>query len=216
MDNKEAKTDETASLNDQQPDEQDETDIKRPPNAYMLFCMDNREKLLQREPDLTYKSVMNRLGELWKNTPPEEQLPYKEKAQQLQTEFKLKYPDYKYKPRKEKPNRQPTNHLVLPSGITSNEASYLMYLGAQALLLNQKGGPQPGQIPATAAAAAAVNADINDKIKNEPSAIPYPTGEISPSITSLAQSNFSQLQQLQNANMASLQQPPYWNQQPKQ
>ncbi|KAK8866587.1 hypothetical protein M9Y10_009551 [Tritrichomonas musculus] len=131
---------------------------KRPPNAYMLFCNDTREKLLQREPNLNYKTVMTRLGELWNALSKEEKQPYIEKAKQSQAEFKANNPDYKYKPRKPKAAHQATNQLILPNGISNAEASYLMLLGAQTLL-NQKQGQNIGpnnilsQIQPSAAAA---------------------------------------------------------------
>lgn len=131
---------------------------KRPPNSYMLFCNDTREKLLQREPNLNYKTVMTRLGELWNTLLPEEKQPYVEQAKQSQAEFKMKHPDYKYKKRKPKASHQAANQLVLPTGISNAEASYLMLLGAQTLL-NQKQGQNIGgnnilsQIQPSAAAA---------------------------------------------------------------
>ena len=132
--------------------------VKRPPNAYMLFCNDTREKLLMREPNLNYKTVMTRLGELWNELPQEKKQPYIETAKQTQSDFKQKYPDYKYKPRKPKAAHQAANQLILPNGISNAEASYLMLLGAQTLL-NQKQGQNIGgnnilsQIQPSAAAA---------------------------------------------------------------
>lgn len=136
----------------------EDSPIKRPPNSYMLFCNDTREKLLQREPNLNYKTVMTRLGELWKALSKEERQPYVDQAKQSQAEFKLKHPEYKYKPRKPKASHHAANQLVLPNGISNAEASYLMLLGAQTLL-NQKQGQNIGgnnilsQIQPSAAAA---------------------------------------------------------------
>lgn len=214
MEDKMTKTRQSPSMDETQQDEHDES-IHRPPNAYMLFCMDTREKLLQREPDLTYKSVMNRLGELWKSMSKEETQPYREKAKQLQAEFKQNHPHYKYKPRKPKTTHQQTNHMTLPAGISNAEASYLMLLGAQTLL-NQKGNQQPGQqgqpgqpiqIAQLNQAASALNAEVADKNKIETGNLPFTTGEMP-----VPMANFPQLQSIQNAatNMSHLP-PSFWN-----
>ncbi|OHT06011.1 hypothetical protein TRFO_05644 [Tritrichomonas foetus] len=125
-------------------EEEEDGSPKRPPNAYMRFCNDRREKLLQEEPNLNYKTVMTRLGEIWNGMSKEERQPYVDEARQSQIEFKQKHPNYKYKPRKPKPTHQQSNQLVLPNGISHAEASYLMLLGAQTLL-NQKGQQGAGQ-----------------------------------------------------------------------
>ena len=130
-------------------DDGDSLVLKRPPNAYMRFCNAKREALLQSEPNLNYKTVMARLGELWNNLSPEERQPYVDEAKRSQLEFKQRCPNYKYKPRRPKPPPRQANQLILPNGISHAEASYLMLLGAQTLL-NQKGGQQmvqPIQLP---------------------------------------------------------------------
>ncbi|KAK8887014.1 Protein SOX-15 [Tritrichomonas musculus] len=212
------KTRVSPSMDEPLQDEHDES-TKRPPNAYMLFCMRTREKLLQREPELTYKSVMNRLGELWKNMTKEETQPYKDEAKRLQAEFKAKYPNYKYKPRKPKTTHQSTNHMTLPAGISNAEASYLMLLGAQTLL-NQKGTQQPTipnnsgqpgqpvqpiQMSQLNQVANAIN-EVSDK-KMETVNLPFTTGEMPVPLA-----NISQLQPFQNApnNIGHVQNYP-WN-----
>lgn len=111
---------------------------KRPPNAYMLFCQDNREQVLERDPSLNYKTVMTRLGEIWTTLPAEEKQPYNDRAKEAQAKFKQENPSYKYKPRKHKVSSHSSNQLILPNGISSEEATYLMVLGAQTLIFNQK------------------------------------------------------------------------------
>jgi hypothetical protein len=76
---------------------------------------------------------MVRLGELWNNLSDEGKMPFREQAGNLQAQFKQDNPEYKYKARRKKRRAVP-NQIVLPPGITSNEASYLMLLGAQALM----------------------------------------------------------------------------------
>ncbi|OHS98711.1 hypothetical protein TRFO_08690 [Tritrichomonas foetus] len=218
MEDKVTKTRTARSTMEPQQEENEETPIKRPPNAYMLFCKEIREQLLQKEPDLTYKSVMNRFGELWKNMTKEEKAPYKDKARQLQSEFKAKHPNYKYKPRKQKISRQPANHLTLPAGISNAEASYLMLLGAQTLL-NQKGGQQQGQQPqmaqltqAVTAAAAVAEADK----KNLDVGLPFAPGDIPNAQPQIANLPIQMLQNAANSQLPHMPPPATnypWNQQ---
>lgn len=111
---------------------------KRPMNAYMLFCNDTRGELLQREPDLSHKTVMQRLGELWKGLAEDRKMSYRERAKELQRKFKEEKPEYKYKPRKPRSNDSddgpPCASMRLPPGITPYEASYFMLCGVQSLL----------------------------------------------------------------------------------
>ena len=44
----------------------DKSGIKRPPNAYLLFCNEKREEVKKENPDLKGKDFMKKLGELWK------------------------------------------------------------------------------------------------------------------------------------------------------
>lgn len=110
---------------------------RRPMNAYMLFCADVREDLMKNEPELTHKTVMQRLGELWKSMSDDLQRPYRERARLLQDEFKQENPVYKYKPRKQKAVES-SAQLSLPPGISVSEASYLMFVGMQVLMNGQQ------------------------------------------------------------------------------
>ena len=106
---------------------------KRPMNAYMLFCAEYRDDLMKNDPELTHRTVMARLGELWKEMPDAAKQPYRERARHLQDEFKQENPVYKYKSRKSKV-REAQSTLPLPPGITVAEASYLMFVGMQVLM----------------------------------------------------------------------------------
>lgn len=73
-----------------------ETTDKRPPNAYILFCLEKRSSLHKLHPDLPNIEVSKLLGQEWKKMRQEEQAPYKTRARQLQADFKIKNPEYTY------------------------------------------------------------------------------------------------------------------------
>ena len=75
---------------------------KRPPNAYMLYCIEMRTKLLASDPSLDHRSVMAKLGETWNSLSEEERMPYRNTARELQVEFKQNNPMYRYKKHKSK------------------------------------------------------------------------------------------------------------------
>jgi len=58
---------------------------KRPKNAYMLFCDDNRKEL--HDKGLKMTEISKKLGQRWKNLTDEQKLPYIEKHNELVQEF---------------------------------------------------------------------------------------------------------------------------------
>ena len=69
---------------------------KRPPNAFILFCLERRQEVKGINPALANTEISRSLGDIWKDLPEQSKKPYKEKARQLQAEFKAKFPNYKY------------------------------------------------------------------------------------------------------------------------
>ena len=53
------------------------TSKKRSPNAFQLFSKEQRPKLKQSEPDLTFGQVGKRLGEMWKALSDEDKAKFK-------------------------------------------------------------------------------------------------------------------------------------------
>ena len=78
---------------------------KRPPNAFLLFCIENRPKIQNEHSELTNIRVSRILGEKWKELSEEGQKPYKEKAREAQIRFKEENPEYKYKIKPKKEDR---------------------------------------------------------------------------------------------------------------
>ena len=69
---------------------------RRPPNAYILYCLEKRTELRAQHPELPNVDISKLLGDKWKSLDESERRPYKERAKVLQSEFKEQNPDYKY------------------------------------------------------------------------------------------------------------------------
>ena len=108
-------------------------DKKRPLNAYLLFCEEKRKQVLDEDPSLNHRSIMQKLGVLWKELPDEMKQPYKEKAFKLQEDFKQKNPYYHYNTKKGKP-KQSQQPKFYAENILPVDPNFLMALGFQTLL----------------------------------------------------------------------------------
>lgn len=75
---------------------------KRPPNAYILYCLENRTSLRMQNPDLPNIEISKMLGDKWRGLDESQRRPYKEKAKELQADFKKQNPDYKYEKARKK------------------------------------------------------------------------------------------------------------------
>lgn len=72
------------------------TQERRPPNAYILFCLENRGSFRKRFPDVPNIEISRMLGDEWKSLDESVKLPYRERARDMQRRFKASNPEYKY------------------------------------------------------------------------------------------------------------------------
>lgn len=61
--------------------------LKRPPSAYLLFNMRNREETFRKNPGLPLKDVMAILANEWKILSTEERKPFEDESKMLQTQY---------------------------------------------------------------------------------------------------------------------------------
>jgi hypothetical protein len=92
----------------------------RPPNAFILFSQSVRPAIFLSNPALNNIECTRIMARMWQAAPDDARAHFKEKAAQLQEDFKRRYPDYAYskarKPLGEAVRaRRPFNSIFPPS-----------------------------------------------------------------------------------------------------
>eukprot|EP01136_Pigoraptor_vietnamica_P013400 Opistho-1_new@54345 len=70
--------------------------IKRPLNAFVLWSIEARGRLLQEMPHRRNADISRELGRQWKAMSAEERRPYTQRAQQLRNVFRIEHPGHKF------------------------------------------------------------------------------------------------------------------------
>lgn len=74
--------------------------IKRPMNAFMVWAQPARKDLSLKYPNLHNAQLSKALGKMWHQLSEEQKIPFSIEAGRLKNEHKLKYPDYRYQPKR--------------------------------------------------------------------------------------------------------------------
>lgn len=123
-------------------------EVRRPMNAFLIFCKRHRSVVRQKNPDMDNRSVTHLLGDLWANLG-EEKSTYTNLAKQYKDAFMKAHPNYKWHSNEKshvssaKLPVKPTNALVMKSvadlsqegGITPGKLADLDKMGGLNLLL---------------------------------------------------------------------------------
>ena len=94
--------------------EDDDDKVKRPMNAFMVWSRKMRKKIADENPKMHNSEISKRLGTQWKALTDDEKRPYIDEAKKLREAHMKKHPNYKYKPKRKKP--QPIRRFPMDIG----------------------------------------------------------------------------------------------------
>jgi hypothetical protein len=76
-----------------------ESHIARPPNCFMLWSCEMRNKMAKSHPNVNNADVSKLLGHMWMSMSSDCKIEYRIKADTIKYEHKILYPNYKYIPK---------------------------------------------------------------------------------------------------------------------
>ncbi|KAK9710846.1 hypothetical protein K7432_008196 [Basidiobolus ranarum] len=85
--------------------------IPRPNNSFMTYRKDKQKSNLDAHPGINNKEVSKIVGEMWRNESEDIKEFYRKKAEQGKRDHALKYPGYKYTPRKRQRRASPSEEI---------------------------------------------------------------------------------------------------------
>ena len=135
--------------------------VKRPMNPFMIWSQQQRREITAERPDMHNADISKHLGTVWKQLDDAVKAPFIEEAKRLRELHAKEFPDYKYKPRKNKNRLQQGKPVKTESGRISKPKN--RDCGRKPAPKNTRGGSKNGNsrrgnTTSAAAAAAAASA----------------------------------------------------------
>ena len=129
--------------------------IKRPMNAFMLWSKKRRLEISKSKVNLHNSEISKILGKEWKTLKENEKLPFIRKSEKLMMKHKIENPDYRYKPRKKKQEKEIKIFEIpgLDQGQNSQATPYS--------LQNSSSSQEPNKIFQTSNSVFITNTDIS-------------------------------------------------------
>lgn len=90
--------------------------VKRPMNPFMIWSQQQRREITAERPDMHNADISKHLGTVWKQLDDAVKAPFIEEAKRLRELHAKEFPDYKYKPRKNKNRLQQGKPVKTESG----------------------------------------------------------------------------------------------------
>ena len=90
--------------------------VKRPMNPFMIWSQQQRREITAERPDMHNADISKHLGTVWKQLDDAVKAPFIEEAKRLRELHAKEFPDYKYKPRKNKNKLHQSKPVKTESG----------------------------------------------------------------------------------------------------